>query len=196
MLRKHADIHKYFVLMPTVDDIIKRLERFASELQSEETRSRIELIAVNRVLANTKIRIFEDGTATNGTPIGKYSTKPIYMPNALGLPRIQLRGKTGNKTKVVNYYPGGYKEYRADVGRQNSRVDLNLTSSMFGAYQAGKNVFGESVIGFVSEDEAKKMEGNEKRFLKTIAVPSQQEKQAGYDATFFELRLIAEKVFR
>lgn len=121
-------------------------------------------------------RIFKDGQDSDGNKIGQYSTKPFYAGKGNSQVRsssIKPVGKNGEtkfkngKQRKTQYLSGGYKEYRAIVGRQNTKVDLALTFALRGSIQVGIGTNG-STLSFNSDKELAKARGNEKRFNKTI----------------------------
>lgn len=132
-------------------------------------------VAVTNVNSQQTDRIFVRGAATNGT-IGKYSTKPIYISNKQSPKKLRPKGKTG-KTKFANgqrhvsaYFAGGYKEFRGQVGRVNSFVNLNLTASL-------RNDFATPPVrvsthkynaGVRKKSSSKKLQGAESHFNKRI----------------------------
>lgn len=88
-----------------IDDIITRNVKQAKPFQR----------AVATVHGEMSQRIFEQGEAADGSQIGQYSTTP---------------GTYGMPGKKAKFYPGGYKQFKQDVGRQSSFVDLKLTRSL------------------------------------------------------------------
>lgn len=135
-------------------------------------------------------RIFQHGLDADNSPIGGYSTKPIYVsvsqtsqirgsslkPSGKGSKKGQ-RGKAqfkNGKPRKSQYMPGGYKEFRNVVGRQNSKVDLFLTGSMRGNIVNGTRQNGVT-LEFLNDEQVQKARGNEKRFSKTIFAPTEQE---------------------
>lgn len=137
--------------------------------------------------ASIKRRPFNLGEKADGTAIGSYSTKPMYLhlPTArakygstLPLSGLAARGKApkgkkrGAKARTVKgevvplqsrFYPGGYAEFRSDVGRQSDHVDLMLSGDLAGAITTGVSG-NEAVVGFRTEEAQRKADGNEIRF--------------------------------
>ena len=153
---------------------------------SEENRQQIATVAALAALAEFKTRIFTLGLDSELNKIGDYSTTPIYatQDNYIGLPnRFVGKGKNSNSPNFLNgslrrskYYKDGYKEFRADVGRQNETVDLNLTGSCAFSIQFGLTDDG-AAFGFTNREEADKLKGNEVRFGATIFEASQNERE-------------------
>lgn len=135
--------------------------------------------------ADFKQRIFQDGLDADNNQIGNYSTKPIYVSisgNTSQVRKSSLKPKgkfssgdfKDGKKRKSQYMPGGYKEYRAVVGRQNSKVDLFLTGSLRGSIQIGQSG-GSTTLGFLNDEQLVIAQGNQDRFGKTIFVASDQE---------------------
>ena len=145
------------------------------------------LPATLNVEANLRRRVFNEGVKADGTSIGKYSTSPMYLHIAtaqstygstLPLSGIAPRGKPsagkkrGAKARKVRgevvplqsrYYPGGYAEFRREMGRQSDHVDLMLSGELAGSIRTGR-VGDEAVISFVNDEAREKADGNEIRF--------------------------------
>lgn len=178
----------------TPQDLKERIENIANVLADKNVSDRIATIATLKVEATMKRRIFDKGTATDGTQIGKYSDKPIYVnPFATeGLPKFKPQGKNGlgkfqnGRAKVTRYFGGGYKEYRGAVGRQNQTVDLNLTSSLFLSFKTGvKN--GAVVLGFNNREKGDLMRHHEDRYRKAIATPNNDERNIAFEVARDEI---------
>lgn len=138
--------------------------------------------------ADLKERIFLNGISTDGQSIGKYSTRPYYAslrPNSqVRSSSLKPRGKNSNKGKFANgkprktmYLPGGYAEYRSVVGRQNAKVDLNLTGSLQKDIRLGGSD-NKLILAFTTEEQKEIASGNETRFGKTIFSASKPELDA------------------
>lgn len=158
-------------------------------LQNALAGARAELLPATLVVEGSiRTRVFTLGQKADGSPIGSYSTKPLYMhlpslrakygstlPLA-GLkargkpPKGKKRGKTGPITKKGQdvertsvYFGEGYAEFRTAVGRQAQRVDLMLSGALGESMQTGVDGT-EATIAFTREEEQKKADGNEIRF--------------------------------
>ena len=155
----------------------------------------IAVVAGKAMYAEFVQRIFNKGLAADGSPIGSYSTKPAYfnpkqkgqsgVPKPrIGLPQTRVvKGKRqpalspigkGGQTVFKNgrphktaYVKTGYAGFRKAYGRQNSRVDLNLTGSLFLSVQLATTKSGV-ILFFATQNEAKKARGNELKFGKII----------------------------
>lgn len=122
-------------------------------------------------------RIFVNGKATSGSPIGKYSKTSAYYSLSL---KSKLKGRVstgglkplgkGGNDKFSNgekhksmYIKTGYAGLRKVLGRQNSKVDLNLTGSLSKSIQVGKKG-GRHVYGFTNSAKAELAENLEKKY--------------------------------
>lgn len=152
-------------------------------------------IEVEQPLANMDLkgdilqRAHDKGLRNDGSPIGQYDTKPIYVsiegarakygsqiPTSKLQPRgVKAKGKKA-QFRVVNedgeqvavqrksmYFPDGYKGFRGFMGRAVDKVNLKLTGQMSGSVEAGTNA-NVSTIAFTNALAAKKLAGNEERF--------------------------------
>lgn len=187
----------------SLDFLKARIEAVGQILGSEGTRKRISAAAAFAVIGEYKQRIFSDGLATDGSPIGQYSTDPFYQnPNALvGVPTggIVPQGRTG-KTQFSNgkpyktkYLGRGYAELRELTGRQSNTVDLNFSGSLERSIQVVQDG-AQSFIRYTSEFEADKMTGNETRFGRVISEPTESERETGLRAAQLELETILNEI--
>jgi hypothetical protein len=119
--------------------------------------------------------IFRDGKNGNDSKIGSYSTKPISV-SVNQFPRKSYttangKRKRAGKRKSV-YFKGGYKAFRAAVGRQNKFVDLNLSGSLFASVIIIKQTRKYLAVGIRDTNELKKLGGMIKKYGKiTFRVP-------------------------
>lgn len=155
-------------------------------IRSLEAQQRVVFIGMNNLRADLLERIFDSGIASDGSKIGSYSTKPIYVSKASSSSQVRSsslkpKGKNSNDSKFANgkerrsqYFPGGYKEYRGTVGRQSDKVDLRLTGSLQLSIQLGQSDNGQT-LAFNNDDQLRKASGNERRFGKVIFDPSKEE---------------------
>lgn len=70
------------------------------------------------------LRIFDTGAVARG-----YSTSPIWVSNKNVLSSGQNKGKSG-RAKSTSYFKGGYKEYKAAMNFDNSKVNFRLTNNL------------------------------------------------------------------
>ena len=165
------------------DKLKENLAKFA--IETIEKQQQIVFTGLFDLQADMLQRIFVNGLDNGGSDIGKYSTKPMYaspssFTSQVRKSGIKPKGKNGSSKDFANgkqrksqYLPGGYSELRAVLGRQNSKVDLNLSGALFNSIKVG--VSGELTIGFNNDNEFEKAKGNEARFNKVIFAASEKE---------------------
>lgn len=151
-----------------------------------ETQQRVVVESMLNLQADMIERVFDAGIDANGSKIGSYSTKPIYVSLAGQSSQVRSSslkgaGKYSRDPKFKNgqprksqYFPDGYSGYRAAVGRQNQKVDLRLTGSLLRSIQVGQTQ-STVTLGFNNDKEFMKAVGNEERFNKTIFSASEAE---------------------
>lgn len=170
-------------------DFVGRLAKLQTLLDDSDFKQSLSLIACKSVEADVKTRVFGDGGATDGSKIGDYSTKPIYVNPAktVGLPKFAPdKGKSGKPHKT-KYFGDGYAGFRKTVGRQTGYVDTELTGDLRLSLQTG-TANGRIVFGFTNAKNAGKAAGLEKRFGKAIYTPSDIERKTALDAANAEIK--------
>ncbi len=171
---------------------IEELQRIVQVLQNDKNiQARVTTVGAFATLAEYKTRIFTEGKASSGAKIGSYDTSPFYASSESlrGLPKgkFNKKGKTGKskfksgKSHKSTYLKSGYKEFRSKAGRQNSKVDLNLTGASQQTIQVGTKG-DQTVIGFTDPKRMVILEAKERKYGKDIFTLSQQE-QAVYQET-------------
>lgn len=147
--------------------------------------------ALLSLFADYHSRIFEEGKASDGGTIGKYSTDPIYV-NPADSPRSfgANIGKTGKskfadgKPHQTRYFPGGYEQFRDKIGRPTNVVNLQLTEDLKRNTLPELNE-GRYVFGFGHDFANDKATGNEAHFKKQI-----------FDLTIKEMDSIDKKIIQ
>jgi len=161
-IRKSRGMIKIIGIEGATKRIIARLEAVKPTQEYWETLG-------NSIVSETRRRVHNDGRDVRNRKIGDYSTNPMYVNPAISPKSFTPEGKTGktsfadgtaHKTK---YFGAGYKGFRGFIGRRTNTVDLQLTGSLFKGYTFQVVNPKKMVIGFIS-GQAKKAEGNEKRF--------------------------------
>ena len=137
-----------------------------------------KIAALNGLEASLKTRIFTDGRDSGGGSIGNYSTKPMYVSIAGAQARYgsQIKssaltavGKNGDtefkngKKRRSQYFSDGYAGFRAQVGRQNQKVDLNLTGNLQDSLAGGVTDKGLA-LAFINAEGATLSEHLERRY--------------------------------
>ena len=111
-------------------------------------------------------RVHNSGQSVNGSSIGRYSTKPIYV-NPKNSP-VKFTPKTRvKKNPKTRYFPGGYKQFRGSIGSTEAPVNLQLSGRLkedFGFVHEGENW----ALGFFSSYGEKLHHGLEEKYNKQI----------------------------
>lgn len=170
-------------------------------------------VAAKSVMALQATRIFKEGKKSDGSQIGKYDTttpfyiNPDYSPRASankakGIKGLKRTGKDG-ESKFKNgkahktSYQKSYSDFRKNIGRQNTKVDLTLSGDL-------QSDFRNAQVGSVSvkpkrisaseyqvvikrEINQKKMEGMEDKYGK-ITPMTKFERSEFIRIAGFELR--------
>lgn len=131
-------------------------------------------------------RIFNEGKASDKTPIGQYSTKPMLVGAKSFMNKTKAnaffssekaknkknKGDSGWRTikteqgfERLKLIEGGYKEFRALNGLQTSEVDLTFRGDLFRSVKLDVKRFA---IGFNSILQKAKADYLEKHFKKVI----------------------------
>lgn len=147
-----------------LQDIARRLDEQMPDVGVVQAMTELE--------AEWKDRVFGRGEASDGGPIGEYSTKPAYYTRAafIRTAAFKPKGKNGGGSTFANgaarksmYLPGGYSELRSIQGRSTEVVNLKYGGSLERAFRVYK-FGGESLLGNADEAEHRKVLGNEDRF--------------------------------
>lgn len=153
-------------IQTTVIDLKKRLKGFMAD------NALVKTVATTLAASNVR-RIHNEGKAVNGSNIGNYDTKSIYVNPDKSPKKFTPQGKGGDKVfksgkaHKTKYFDKGYKGFRAQIGRRTNKVDLNLTAKLEFSFQPEARG-NDWVVGFTSKEQAKIARGNEKRFGKII----------------------------
>lgn len=152
---------------------------------NEVTRdSKIVRTSLTSVLPVHKKRIFEQGSATSGARIGTYGTKKIS---------IAKKNQARNTGHTV--FPGGYAQYKSEVGKNPGFVNLDNTSQMKQDY--GMQVSGKDVaFGFQNSFNAQKSGWMEDKYKKDIFALTDKENSLFVDVQSKLLKEQLEKYIR
>ena len=151
------------------------------QIRVESLRMAMET-AARDILPDVARRIFTDGKSSDGSDIGQYSTRPIYIrkrdsPRAAG----QDRGNT-------YFFPGGYRQFKVDIGR-GERVTLRVFGRLQSDYLTPKK--SETARGLTfslkESENVKKKVHNEDHFGKDIFSLNTQERQKVVRTISFEV---------
>ena len=154
--------------MDAKDTFRKLVAKLKADLEIASLR------AANELLADISERIYENGQASDGSKIGKYSERPFNFTEEMRTGYAGLLPVSKVKTGTIE---GGYKEFRNKVGRESGYVNLDLTSSLRLNTKVGRSASGRIAVGIVGAEEVAKARDNEKRFGKTIFAPTDAEKE-------------------
>lgn len=152
------------------------------KLEGLKDTQKFALGLAQTIQASNLRRIHNEGKDVNGVQIGTYNSEPIYVNPDNSPRKFAVKGKTGKsefkngKKHKTKYFSEGYKGFRSQIGRQTSKVDLNLTGQLskeFGIEAQGKDY----VIGFTTQEAVDKANGNEERFGKRIWGLSKDDKK-------------------
>lgn len=121
----------------TPKEYVKKLNKFALSIQ--DIKPFYE--ATNEVIIMQEDRIFNKGLDSKGSPVGNYSTAPIYISLRATPKKFPAKGKTG-QTKFKNgkqhtsgYFAGGYYQFKQAIGRAGAGKKINL--ELFGHFRKG-----------------------------------------------------------
>lgn len=144
-----------------------------------------ERVGLQSLLAAYTRRIFNEGKATDGSPIGYYSDFPMLTgaKNFLNEGKataffdskkdwLTIKTKKGSKRLAI--VPGGYSEFRKLNGLQNNYVDLEFRGDLFRSIIVD-DFNGYVVLGFSSQKEADISRELEIKYKKAIFEPSKSE---------------------
>ena len=176
----------------TLAELQQQLEARAKLLNDAGLKERLAIVASNEVSASVKRRVFRDGIAQDGSQIGSYSTTPArFSISTPGLPKLSPKSKPpSTRAKKTYYSESGYKGFRNAVGRQNQKVDLNLSGATFQGVGTGVAPSGVPAFGIRTKEALQRIEGNEERFNCITITPNELERKAGIEAALRELKFI------
>ena len=172
----------------TIQQVEKKLNNLVKRVSFEIDK--IKVVAGNNIEADFKKRIFVKGMAKDGL-IGKYSKNSYYVSIAgqkastgsqISNGRLTPMGKNGKakfkngRTKKSRYLQSGYFEFRKLVGRQNKKVDLNLSGGLFSSIKAGTTKKGVQ-LGFTNSEASERAGNLEKKYNKSIFEVRRQEEE-------------------
>jgi hypothetical protein len=153
------------------DEILNIVVRMNAAIMSD----RIRRTAITTVLSKHKARIFQAGLDADDAKIGTYSRKLISIPK-----KKQARD-TGH-----TIFPGGYDQYKSEIGKNPGYVNLQNFGHMmadYGLIQSGP----EYGLGFQNPDNYKKSIDLQDKYNKSIFAHSGSEIKLLVDTLTFEL---------
>lgn len=120
----------------SIDEFNKKLD---AKILAIQTQNKPLEIAVRSVMTVQASRIFIDAKKVDGSNIGEYVKKPVYISHNANksLPKFPLKGKSGDtKFKNGKEHKTGYfenfLEFKKEIGRNKKvqTVDLFLTGDL------------------------------------------------------------------
>lgn len=169
-------------------------QQMLNRIQQMEQDLEPLILAATSTVSEMGERIFEEGRASNGGKIGKYSNKGGFWTEIDKLPKKpkKFRKKTKDGERV--YYPS-YVALREEMGRQTNFVDLRfsgrLAMNFLGSSvsSTGRDISGmkaevkklekKNTVGITLRPENfEKAEDNEARFKKVIFGLTKNERKA------------------
>jgi hypothetical protein len=133
-------------------------------------------IALTTTMAVHKPRIFEQGLDSKGQKIGTYGTKPISISK-----KNQAR-QTGH-----TYFPGGYAEYKTDIGKNPGFVNLRNTDQMMMDYGIVGNSSSGFGFGFQNDANSNKADWMTDKYDKEIFAASDKEVDTFVNTLLFQV---------
>ena len=147
--------------------------------------------AAANMLAKVKQRIHQQGQAGDGSDIGAYSVKPIYISAVTGAGKglSNATGKTGKSVfgsgkkkgepHTSQYFAGGYNQFKTTVGlNETGKVNLVLTGELSKRLlvlgEPGTSGYG---LGWQDEELTKRAQALELKYGKKIWALTEEEKK-------------------
>lgn len=178
----------------TIEELIQKYRRQQKEL----TESQAYFLAASTAHADMVERIFTDGNATDGNPIGVYDTTKEMYVNPINAPRgFTPEGKTGqqvfkNGNKHRTKYFKSYRDFRANQQRETGFVNLQLFGNLMSDFSTSLRRVSNTI--FESRPRRKENEGkiigNQRRFQKVIFGATEKERETYRETLNFEINKI------
>lgn len=121
----------------TPKEYVKKLNKFALSIQ--DIKPFYE--ATNEVIIMQEDRIFNKGLDSKGSPVGNYSTTPIYISLSASPKKFPPKGKRGEikfkngKRHTSGYFAGGYYQFKQAIGKAGAGKKIIL--ELFGHFRKG-----------------------------------------------------------
>lgn len=174
----------------TTDEYIQSLRAKVAEIESGKAL----FLASSTATKDMVKRVFTDGLNSENENIGQYnSTDPVYI-NPINSPKkFPTVGKTGKSvfTSTGERHKTGwfesYKAFRGKIGRETSKVNLQLTGELKSDIENGLQRISntEYVLKLKRQIDADKIAGQQKRFG-LIFHFTKEERQKFLDTFSFE----------
>lgn len=175
-------------LKTNIGDIIKKLQADINKLSpGGEYYEGMLRETCNSIKPVVQTRIHKQGKASDGSAIGEYSTKPLYV--SISHPGKSFGDPTGKTGKSVfssgekkgqqhtsKYFDGGYEEFKTEIGRNKiGSVNLSLSGQLNNqlAVTATASGFG---LGWPNDEMLNRANALEAKYGKRIWALSPEEK--------------------
>ena len=171
-------------LHSNIDSTIRRIEDRMKHIQpGGETFDKAILEAAETHLHSCVERIHDNGMASDGSGIGQYSTKPMYVNPAKTSSSFQPVGKTGRDTFIrsgnphlTKYFDEGYRAFRQEIGLMSDKVVLTLRGKLRSGLIT-MPVIGGYALSWADSDLKELSEALEKKYAKPIWSATNDEKE-------------------
>jgi hypothetical protein len=139
-------------------------------------------VAARDVLPEIADRVFDKGKATDGSLIGEYSTKPIYIEQSKS-PRA-----AGERKAKTYFFKGGYREFKSKIGR-GTKVNLKVFGRLQMDFLTPKKVNIANGVKYElkNDENVKKKVGAEDHFKKDIFNLTKEERITIVNTFAFEI---------
>jgi hypothetical protein len=166
------------------------LEKLTALLPGSTGYNSMMRVAAVKALQSVKQRIHAGGLAADGSDIGTYATKPIYISTVTGTGKgfAQPMGKsgkqafTGGKKKgqphTSQYFAGGYNQFKTAIGlNEIGKVNLTLTGELCNQLTVLPNTTGTGyALGWPNEQLQQRALALQAKYGKPIWALTQQER--------------------
>lgn len=171
-------------LRSNIDATIKRIEGCMKQIQpgGEAFDKAIHEVADTHLHCSQE-RIHTSGMASDGSEIGQYSTKPMYVNPKNSPKSFQPTGKTGRSTFIksgnphlTKYFDQGYRAFREEIGLASDKVVLTLRGKLRNGLIT-LPVTGGYAISWADPELKELSEALEKKYAKQIWPATNDEKE-------------------
>lgn len=169
--------------------------KIAKQLAELTSQNKPLYLGVTTMNKDRQVRIFEKGLNSEGRKIGSYSTKVMLatksqFPKGAAFKPSLIKQKNGKSRPLFLKFPkaskavpvmvieGGYKEFRAINGRQNSFVDLTLYGNLKrDTLKTAKLNQHQFITGPFGNESQKKLSGLQRKYGAGIAQHTPEERK-------------------
>ena len=138
-------------------------------------------VAGRGIVSPMRKRIFDNGINSQGSPIGNYSTEPLYINKNQMRKTEGGRETRGGKTK---FFAGGYKAYKDSLG-DGGKFNMRNFGVMMRDFSTPKETLqGKTLILTFKEDRNKDIIEGDKRMQAALGMTTDERKDFQEDFTF------------